>query len=273
MKFIRIYLIIIIVFTCCSKSPPPKQSFKLSPDGTIKSLINPRGSTVKERILLPDGYERVGVNKNTFAYYLRTLPLKVHGSKVRYYNGLIKESKGVYIAVVDKHIGKKDLHQCADAIMLLRGEYFYKRKEYKKIHFNFLNDGKPRYYVNYADKSYSRKSFWKYMEYIFASANTRSLKKELKKVDFQDIKIGDVFIQSGVIGAIGHAIIVIDMAKHKITGNKIFLLAQSYMPAQETQILINPLNNNLNPWYSEKFNKILITPEWVFLKTDLRRFR
>jgi len=82
------------------------------------------------------------------------------------------------------------------------------------------------------------------------------------------IEIGDVFIQGG---SPGHAIVVVDMAVNKSTNEKIFLLAQSFMPAQEFQVLDNN-NGNLGPWYSDSFSDILYTPEWTFNKSDLMRF-
>jgi len=114
------------------------------------------------------------------------------------------------------------------------------------------------------------RKFRNYMNYIFSYANTASLKNELKKVSsIQDIKIGDVFIQKG--RPYGHAITVMDVATNK-KGEKVFMLSQSYMPAQDIHILINPNNLKLSPWY--KINKLgnLITPEWSFLYKDLMRF-
>jgi len=64
----------------------------------------------------------------------------------------------------------------------------------------------------------------------------------------------------------------VDMAQNPKTGQKLFLLAQSYMPAQETQILKNPNNSALSPWYELK-NETLETPEWTFEPSDLRRFK
>jgi hypothetical protein len=50
------------------------------------------------------------------------------------------------------------------------------------------------------------------------------------------------------------------------------MLAQSYMPAQETQILINPNDSTNSPWYSFNESTDIITPEWNFTINDLRRF-
>ncbi len=56
-------------------------------------------------------------------------------------------------------------------------------------------------------------------------------------------------------------------------GNKIFMLAQSYMPAQDIHILINPNNKKTSPWYSTQKLEQLITPEWTFTKDAIKWFR
>jgi len=83
------------------------------------------------------------------------------------------------------------------------------------------------------------------------------------------MEIGDVFI---VGGSPGHAIIVVDAAANEM-GDKIFLLAQSYMPAQQTHILLNPSDKEISPWYRLRDGEQLITPEWTFAWDDLRRFK
>ena len=87
--------------------------------------------------------------------------------------------------------------------------------------------------------------------------------------NISEMRIGDVFIQGGFPG---HAVIVVDMAKNKATGKKIFLLAQSYMPAQDIHILKNPNHDALDPWYELDFEGPLYTPEWTFGKDNLKRF-
>ena len=101
-------------------------------------------------------------------------------------------------------------------------------------------------------------------------AGTASLEKELTTIKISDVKIGDVFIKGGFPG---HAVIVVDVAMNPKTNQKIMLLAQSYMPAQELQILKNPNSSSLNPWYATDFGTILKTPEWSFSSTQLKRFK
>ncbi len=234
------------------------------------SLVDPAGTTIATRFLAPEGFRRTRLDSLSFGHYLRTLPLKPAGSRVKYFDGREKNSEGVYVGVVDMEIGTRDLQQCADAVMRLRGEYLFAQKRYQDIHFNFLSDGKPRYYRDRADANYSYKSFRKYMDYIFSYANTASLKKELKPVPFDSMQIGDVFIVQG--NPYGHAIIVVDMAIHPETKERLFMLAQSYMPAQETQVLVNPNAPSISPWYKMDVESALYTPEWTFEKGDLHRF-
>ena len=218
----------------------------------------------------PQGYDIIQSDSNSFAYYLQHLPLKNHGSPVHLYNGKIKPSYGIYCAVVDYSLGNRDLQQCADAVMRLRAEYLYRQHAFDDIHFNFVSDGKPRYYSDYAKGDTSYSVFLNYLDYIFSYANTRSLYNELKPVDsINKMKIGDVFIQRG--NPYGHAIIVINMAYEIDTGNKLFMLAQSYMPAQDIQILINRENPENSPWYTLKEGTVQ-TPEWTFYSSDLHRF-
>lgn len=226
--------------------------------------------TVKSRVLLPSGYERLNYTAKDFGYFLENLPLYPIDHEVRYYNGKIKPRNNIYHSVVQLAIGKRDLHQCADAVMRLRADYLYQQKRYKDIQFNFLSDSKPRLYTSYAKGDYSYPTYWKYMEYIFAYANTASLHDELPTVKSpRDVKIGDTFVQKG--SPIGHAIIVVDLAKNK-EGKTIVLLAQSYMPAQEIQLLNNWNNPQLSPWYD--IDKDLIkTPEWTFYARNLKTWQ
>lgn len=45
------------------------------------------------------------------------------------------------------------------------------------------------------------------------------------------------------------------------------------MPAQEIQVLRNPGDSRLSPWYEAAFGKTLVTPEWIFAASDRRRFK
>lgn len=234
-------------------------------------FINESGSTIRSRFDIPNDYQRLPVPKNSYAEYLVNLKLKVHGSNVYYHDGRAKLNKNIYCAVIDMEIGKQNLQQCADAVMRLKGEYLYKIENYTRIKFNLLSTGKPYSFDEHTGNDKSYLAFRNYMDFIFAHANTASLHDEMQAVkNIKDLEIGDVFIQKKQ--PYGHAVIVLDVAISSASGQKLFLIGQSYMPAQETQILLNPTNGSLSPWYKAEEGKI-ITPQWTFEHSDLRRFK
>ena len=251
------------------------------------SLINPAGMEIGTRINPSLGFARVPVEAGSFADYLRHLPLKEDGAPVLYHDGREKGNRGAYVAVVDMSLGERDLQQCADAIMRLRGEYFFQRGEYDKISFNFTNgfpvpyskwregyrisfSGNTASWYKKTGLSDSYADFLRYMDIIFAYAGTLSLEQELTPVPWETMTIGDVLIKGG---SPGHAVIVVDMAVEESSGEKLYLLAQSYMPAQDTHILANPSDAALSPWYALAAGTDEIrTPEWTFTPEQLRRF-
>ena len=265
MRFVFIFLVLAALTGCENHSV---SSF-FAQTASIENNIDTAGMTILSRFKTPDGYERAVLDSNSFGYYLRNFPLYPSNRMVHYYDGREKTKQDVYCSVLKQEIDPVDLQQCADAVMRLRGEFLFQEKRYKDIHFNFVSDGKPHYFKEYANGDYSYKKFRSYMKYIFSYANTGSLKKELVYVrSINEIEVGDVFIQSG--NPYGQAVIVMDVVISP-EGKKRFLLAQSYMPAQETQVLINPNDSELSPWY-EAVEGEIITPEWKFNSSDLRRF-
>ena len=56
-------------------------------------------------------------------------------------------------------------------------------------------------------------------------------------------------------------------------GHKIFMLSQSYMPAQDIQILENPSDPGISPWYQLKDAPYTIrTPQYDFSTSNLMRW-
>lgn len=242
-------------------------------------------NTVQTRFSAPKNFERTALSKNHFGAYLRDLPLKRIGAKVRYFDGNFK-SNDVYQAVIDLPIGNKNLHQCADAVMRLRADYLYKLKLFDQIHFNFTNgfrvdfskwikgyriklNGNKTSWIKTALPSCDQKTYWQYLENIFQYAGTASLEKELKAKKIDSLEVGDVFIKGGFPG---HVVIVIDKAINPKTKQVFFMLAQSYMPAQELQVLKNSANNSISPWYELQIDQNIITPEWTFSTNQLKSF-
>lgn len=215
----------------------------------------PYPDNVLIRFKAPEGDHRIVSTPGTFAAYLQNIPLKPAGTHTLTYQGKVAVTDAYTAAVVDISVGKQDLQQCADAVMRLRAEYLFKQKNYQAISFNFVS-GFRCDYLSYANgyryqnnkwmlkakPDHSYQNFLRYMDLVFSYAGTPSLEKQLKKVaSAADLQVGDVFIRGG---SPGHCFIVMDVAEDTVH-QKVFLLAQSYMPAQNIQIVKNGA-----PWFS-----------------------
>ena len=248
-------------------------------------IIQDNGESIARRFMPPQGYHRIPLDSNSFSFYLRHLPLKPPGSDVSFHNGRKKGNSHVAAAVVDMDIGEKDLQQCADAVIRLRAEYLRDARRENEIVFNFTN-GTPASWPEWkegkrcfvtgnhvewrktAGYSNSYENFRTYLETVFMYAGSLSLENELDPARLADITPGNVFIQGG---SPGHAVIVVDVAENE-SGEIIFMLAQSYMPAQDIHVLINQKNRQISPWYRLKSCEKLYTPEWVFEPDRLKQF-
>ena len=245
--------------------------------------------SIAYRIPVPEGYERITVAPGSFQDWLRHLPLQPGKSTVYLYNGNKKPSQDVHVAVVAIDVGTENLQQCADAIIRLRAEYLYAQQRYADIHFNFTSGdtipftkwiqgyrphvtGNTVQWKKFPEESYTYPTLQEYLKTIFTYAGSYSLEQELHPVeDSREMQIGDVFIEGGFPG---HGMIVVDMAQHTVTHKRVFLLAQSYMPAQNIHIVRNPKKGeSADPWYDLDFEEELHTPEWTFRKTQLKRFQ
>jgi len=237
-------------------------------------------------IPLPEGYTRICAAPGSYTAFLRRLPLK-KDKTVYLFNGIKKGNQEAQYAVLDIDAGDRDLQQCADAVMRLRAEYLFRQKRPDEIKFRFHN-GFTCDYSHYAagyrlsfsgsrcswsrqkpaDTSYA--TFRQYLDLVYSYAGTRSLHRQLRPLAFARIAPGAVLIQTRI--PYGHAVTVMDMACSPSTGDTIYLLSQSYMPAQDIHILNNPGNGKLSPWYSVRAADSIVTPEWTFSRRDLRSF-
>ncbi len=218
-----------------------------------------RSGDLMERFAPPEGAQRVDLSPDSFGAWLRQLPLLPAGAPVLLFDGSKKSRQDVHAAVVDLDVGTRDLQQCADAVMRLRAEYLRSRKLPIVFH---PDPGKPR------ELRWDGGNFAKYLVRLFAEAGTASLAAELKPVGARAIAPGDVLIQPGYPG---HAVLVLDAAD-ATDGRRFVLIGQSYMPAQQFHVVVNPHGG---VWYDVAAldGPGLQTPEWrPFFRRDARRF-
>ncbi|MCU0430217.1 MAG: DUF4846 domain-containing protein [Cytophagaceae bacterium] len=290
-NLVRMAMLMVFIFSCSSqeKKEALVHSAALK-KSTCKSCLyswldnHVPHDALADRVSAPPGYSRPLAPNGSYTQWLREFPVKPGKPFVELYNGSHKIYQEGHCLVLDIDVGKQDLQQCADAVMRFRAEYLFSTQQYQKIKFSFTSGDvcawsewkkgmRPQITNNKvlwkktAQEDGSYKNFRSYLNMVFQYAGSASLSKELKSVPVADIQTGDVFIQGGFPG---HAVQVIDVVENK-EGKKLFLLAQSYMPAQDIHILNNLKNEDISPWY-ELPTAELVTPEWVFPANSLKRF-
>ncbi len=271
------FITISIAFISCTES-------KEKIDGTFSGQVTL--STTLRGISLPKGFNYVAANDPSYADWLLSLKLKADNT-VRLYNGLPKTNQNAQFRVLDINIGKKDLLQCADAVMKLRADYLFGVNKYEEMKF-ITTSGEELIFSDWLkgkrwkEKGANLVSFKinkeannlnteynAFMDIVYSYCGTYSLAKQLNVVkDIDSIQPGDVFVQGGFPG---HAVTVMAVAKND-AGQEIFLLSQGYMPAQDNHILKNDRDPVLSPWYDILDIYPLYTPEWIFKTACLKRW-
>lgn len=250
-----------------------------------ESYIQPNGSTIQDRILTPEGFTRIENTNSDFASFIRNYPLLPDGSDILLYDGTPKGNQAQHVAVFDMAvIEDTDVQQCADSVMRMYAEYFLAANQPEKIKFHFVNgflcdyvsyrngnriqvNGNDVNWVNSASYDDSYETFEKYLKVTFAYSSTISMEKESHAIEPADIQIGDILLKAG---SPGHVMLVVDVCENE-SGQKAFLLAQGFMPAQQFHIVKNPLHED-NPWYYvDEISYPLHTPAYSFDEGSLRR--
>lgn len=251
---------------------------------TPYEYFDTQGMTLESRIHVPEGYERTSTEAGSLTEFLRTYPLKEHGSPVLLYDGSEKRNQDAHVAVFALPIEERDLQQCADSVMRVYAEYYFQTEQYAKIRFHFTNgflaeygkwrdgyrisvEGNNVSWVKSASYDDSYETFVKFMRMVFTYAGTLSMEQESTQISVKEARVGDVIIKGG---SPGHVVMIVDMCENE-QGEKAFLLAQGYMPAQEFHVLKNPAHEE-NPWYyEEELAGSIRTPEYGFGEGCLKR--
>lgn len=247
-------------------------------------VISSAGNCIADRFYPPEGYKRTEAAAGSLAEYFREIKLKPYGSDLHFYDGKLSDT--LHSAVFDFDVGNADLQQCADSIIRVYAEYYYSRGEFENISFHLTNgevvsysdwiDGKRLFaagdfakMVKTAPKGESYESFRKYLAAVMNYAGTKSLYAESVPISLGEFTVGDILINPG---SPGHVVIAADEAVNE-DGERCFLLAQGYMPAQEFHLLVNPLHPD-DPWYyeSEMTGEIRTSP-CTFNQNSIRRWR
>jgi len=220
--------------------------------------LNIYTQTIESYFEIPKNYKRISQSD----YHSWIISKKINTkNEVRYYDGRVKQGlNSVYKAKFVYDIGNKNLHHCADAAMYNQARYLFETKQYKKIVFTNNFTGKKYYYTKAFD-IYNESTFRTYIVNCWKNMGTWSLETyDTVVVNVENMQVGDMFLIGGFPG---HAMSVVDMIENN-NGKKKFMLAQSFMPAQEQHILLN-----VNDVWFNSVNEI----PWSFTTNNLRRFK
>jgi len=258
----------------------------------VSSLANAQ-ITIRDNVNIPKGWERVV--QNSFHSWVLVQPLSE--DLVKTYTGqTVYGVNTIYKVKFDYDIGDQDLHQCADASIYLNALHKYDNEDYDKIIYHFtdgqeysylqylagyrpknkLVDGRSTTHLIYTHnlRKPSYRNFRMYLDIIWSYAGSWSL----DKYDTYHIKPGfampgDIFVKGGFPG---HVITIIDVIENIETGKRKYMLAESYMPAQEQYIVVNTEEHGVNPqldlWFDIEEDKMLSTNRWSFKPKQLKRY-
>lgn len=276
------FLLIALVTSLLVLSSCKKKQTEQGREGVTEQSA---GATIYERFSAPNGYQKEKALTGSWEAYLQDFRLLSPGTPVLDYRGKPISDQKSHVAVLDIDVGKKNLQQCADAIIRLRAEYLWRRELKDQIAFKFTSGH------NYAWSAYSEgirpevkgnqvnfksaassddyyEAFRKYLDIVFMYAGTISLHRDMKYVERKsEYRIGDVLVHPG---SPGHAVIIVDKAKNT-KGESIYLLAQGYTPAQSVHI-VKSGHSGISPWFKIPQSGIFWHKRFWLSKVGVRRF-
>lgn len=236
--------------TATQVKPKPalaREKYPWLEDASCPTAVEP----LEARFDPPEGYTRIALADGSFGAWLRGLPLTAKGTPVTTFRGAILRAADHpnIAAVVAMDIGDQDLQQCADSVIRLHAEWLWssgnRAMSYRAASGTAMpysrwaagerveGRGMGIEWVRGGRATTDHASFRKFLDMVFAYANTGSLSQQAKPIEEKDIRPGDFVVMPG---SPGHTVLVLDMALRG-DGSRALLLGQGYMPAQSFQVL------------------------------------
>ena len=215
-----------------------------------------------------DSQYTIQYENDPFYKFLCSLPRKKRMAEIMNYKGEDAGMSYYKYCVIDFPL-LSPVEQCADICMHLRAEYFFRQKQYDKIHFHDVG-GKDHKYTGGA----SRQALNAYLRKIYNISNTASMYAEMQIVpSLSDIRPGDVLIYPAKGNKLGHVVMVSEVAKDA-KGDIYFQVMQGFTPACELHIVKNNDISGNSPWFKLDPNADAIKiANFTFRKDQLRRWK
>lgn len=232
----------------------------------------------------PTGYRRVEVEPQSFAAWLRKLPIRTDRMEVRSYRDDPLNRPSAGIVAID--VGERDLMQCADSIIRLHAEYLWAHGRQNEAAYRFTSgdetrwadwvsgerfriDGSGVMRTKGKPRTASHASYRRWLDLVFTYAGTRSLARDAARprVDTA-VEAGEFYVDAG---SPGHAVIVLDVVTNG-RGVRLGLLGQGFMPAEDIHVLRSSLAVD-GVWFRlpDREEEVLPTPSWKPFGANARR--
>ncbi len=250
-------------------------------------VTDERQNSIRTRFQLPTGYHWKEEADGSFADFLQYFPMHPAGFPARDHRGRILQTHAANAGLLRIDTGSRDLQQCADAWIRLYAEHLYHSGRRAEISFAFtsgqrlslqeylngtrtVETGKRVQFINTPSILDTYENFRYYLDLVFQYAGTISLYQDSQPVPAEtEIEAGDFIIKPG---SPGHLVIIMAVAEDT-QGKRKYLLAESFMPAQDIRILKNPRIETDSPWYEIGLSaKEMETERYTFSPIEIRRY-
>lgn len=238
------------------------------PSARTRPGINPEGDDLERRFAEPPRCRRVDSASGSYAAFLRTLPLKTHGTPVRDYNGNVVHWGRDLGAVLDIDLvgaeSGADLQQCADVAVRLFAEYHWRSDTADQLDMPLQNGQRVRWRdwrqgtrgkvvgnrhrfsrAANADDSYA--TFRGYLAYVMNWLGSAGVKRSAKAIDEADVGAGDLYVQNST-GNIGHVSVILDRCD--TDSGSLYLVGEGFMPAQDAHVMLPSPGEGVGAWFT-----------------------
>jgi hypothetical protein len=249
-------------------------------------LLNstPPTEPLSQRYDPPTGYRRVAVESQSFADWLRKLPIRTDRMQVRSYRDEPLNRPSAGIVAID--VGDRDLMQCADSIIRLHAEYLWAQERQNEAAYRFTSGDETRWSDWVSGERFridgsgvtrtmgkprtaSHAVYRRWLDLVFTYAGTRSLARDAARPSMDAVvEAGEFYVDAG---SPGHAVIVLDVVTNS-RGVRLGLLGQGFMPAEDIHVLRSSLAID-GVWFRlpDREEEALPTPSWKPFGASSRR--
>jgi hypothetical protein len=180
-------------------------------------------------------------------------------------------------------VPKNGLQQCADALIRIRSEYLWGNNRKGEIGFNFTSghycswkkysegyrpkiNGNKVTFSKTASANTSEENFYNYLNLIYMYSGTLPLYHELKSINSENLRLGDMLIKGG---STGHIVMIGDEVVNE-EGDRLFLLFQGNTPAQSVHLVKNLEDSTLSPWYHLEDDIVTSASNYTFTSAKFK---